>query len=84
MTKKITNPLKKEWDEKKGNVTRVCPVCQESFRAEHWRQTNCRKELCIKYAFRYSHVRASYKRWLEVVEEVNKAKLKPSLTFTCK
>jgi Zn ribbon nucleic-acid-binding protein len=84
MTKKITDPLKKEWDAKKGIVDRVCPVCQETFRAEHWRQTNCKKELCVKYAFRFSHVRASYKRWSEVVEEVKKAGLKPSFDFTCK
>jgi len=79
--KKITDPLKKEWDEKKGKVTRSCKVCQKPFQAEHWKQIICKEELCKKYALRYAHVRASHKRWVEVVEEAKKAGLKPTFSF---
>ena len=79
--KKVTDPLKLEWDEKKGKVSRLCKVCQKAFVAEHWKQTICKEELCKKYAFRYAHVRASYKRWVEVVNEVKKAGLKPAFSF---
>ncbi len=79
--KKVTDPLKLEWDEKKGKVSRICKVCQKPFIAKHWKQTICKEEICKKYAFRYAHVKASYKRWLEVVEEAKKAVLKPTFSF---
>jgi hypothetical protein len=84
ITKKITDPLKIEWDEKKGKVTRTCKVCQKSFQATHWKQTVCSKEkgnICHEYSFRYAHVRASHKRWDEIVKAIQKAGLKPSFAF---
>lgn len=79
--KKITDPLKLEWDKNKGNVTRPCKVCKKPFKAKHWKQTLCEEKLCKEYSFRYAHVRASHKRWVEIVKEVEKAGLKPSFAF---
>ncbi len=79
--KKTTDPLKIEWDEKKGKVIRNCKVCTKPFTVEHWKQTLCKEDLCKQYAFRYAHVRASHKRWVEIVGEAKKAGLKPTFAF---
>lgn len=79
--KKTTDPLKLEWDAKNGKVTRSCKVCQKAFTAEHWKQTLCKEELCKDYSFRFAHFKASNKRWLEIVEIVKKAGLKPAFAF---
>lgn len=76
---KVTDPLKIEWDKKKGNVTRKCPVCQKSFKAEHWKQTICNNSggLCKEYKRRKYYYEANKKRFDEIVLKVKKAGYKP-------
>ena len=83
MTKKVvTDPLKIEWDEKKGVVTRTCKVCGNKFKAEHWKQSICKEPICKDYSFRYAHVRASVKRWDDIVKQVDALGMKPAFTYT--
>lgn len=80
--KKVTDPLKLEWDAKKGKVTRTCRVCLKPFAVTHWKQTICEEPVCKDYSFRFAHIRASYKRWEEIVKDVKALGLKPSFAFT--
>ena len=55
--------LKQEWDEAKGNLKRVCKVCNKSFKPAKWNQTLCTDSFCKQGVFLYSHFQASLRRW---------------------
>ena len=78
----LIDPLKLEWDKNKGKLTRNCKVCQKPFKVEHWRQTTCKETTCKEYSFRFAHIKASFKRWEDIVKQVKALGFKPSFTFT--
>lgn len=76
----LDKALRIEWEKNKGNVTRICNVCLKSFKATNWKQTICKEPICRKYNFRFQHIKSSYKRWKEVLEEITTLKYKPTFT----